>query len=310
MVKLKRKAVLLAKVESTYGTDPTPSASTDAILTIDIDPSRTFTEIARNVQIGSLTHKQSVGRERMITVNFQHELVGSGAAATAPRLGALLQACGFAETVNSPTDVTYAPSSTSLKSVTLYIYMDGLLHQVHGAVGTFKLTCAAGQPAILDFTFMGLYEDKTDTAIASPTYESTVDDIPICVSAGLTYNSVSLVVNEVTVDMANQVSKRPSINSSTAIAGFQITDRKPTATIDPEAEAVSTVDFEGDALTTPRELTWTIGDTTGNRCVVTIPKFNITDVQYGDREQTLVETVTGLCSDGGSGDDEITFAFT
>lgn len=310
MVLLKRKAVLLAKLEGTYGVDSTPAAADDALLTIDIDPSRTFTPIERNVQISSMTRKQSVGAERYTTINFQTELYGSGAAATAPRLGALFQACAMSETVTSPTDVTYAPTSSSLKSCTIYVYLDGLRHIVTGCVGSFKITCTAGSPAMIDWTFMGIYSAKTDTALASPTFESTVDNIPICVSAGLQYNSTSLVVNEATIDMQNQIAKRPSINSSTAIAGFQITDRKPTATIDPEAELVATIDFETDVLTTPRELTWTVGSTTGNRCVITIPKFNITDIQYGDREQTLIENVTGLCSDGGSGDDEITLAFT
>ena len=244
MVLLTRKTLVLAKIESTYGSDPTPSASTDAFLTMGTDVKRNFTAIQRDVQLASLTRKKDVGKERFTEVTFKYELVGSGAAATAPRTGILLQACGFAETVNSPTDVTYAPSSTSLKSITLYVYKDGMRHIVTGCVGTFTLTCTAGNQAMLEFTFTGKYADKTDTAFPTPTYETTVDNPPLCVSAGLTYNSTSFVVNEVGVDMANTVSKRPSINEAFAIAGFQITDRKPSVTFDPEAELVATYDLK------------------------------------------------------------------
>ena len=37
MIMISKKSVMLVKTEATYGTDPTPSAATDAILAIDAD---------------------------------------------------------------------------------------------------------------------------------------------------------------------------------------------------------------------------------------------------------------------------------
>lgn len=310
MVRLTRKSLILAKIESSYGVDPTPTAASNSIATLNSSIKETFEEVERNVQISSLTRKQSVGAKKFAEVTFTAELIGSGTAGTAPRLGTLLRACAMSETVTSSTSVEYLPASSSLDSITIYFYQDGVEHVVTGCVGTYKMTCTAGSPAMLEFTFTGVWSTPTDVTLPTPTFESTVDSVPLCKSAGLALNSTSLVVNEFTLDMANTVATRPSINAATAIAGFQITDRKPVATIDPEAELVNTYNFRQDVLSTPRDLHLNVNESAGNNCFIDIPKFNTIDIAGGDREGTYVETITGLCSDGGSQDDEVSLLFT
>jgi hypothetical protein len=310
MVRLKRRAVLLAKTESVYGTDPTPTVSANAILTIDVNVKENFDPIERDVQILSLTRKQTIGAKRFVEITFQTELYGSGSVALPPRIGALLKASAMSETINSGTSVVYAPASTSLSSVTIWVELDGVLHKMNGCVGTYKINAEAGKQAMIDWTFNGIYNAPTDASLGAPTFESTVNLPPLVKSAGLTLNSVALVVNAFTLDMGNTIAQRPSVNAAFAIAGFHITDRKPVATIDPESELIATYDYRTDILTTPRNLHLNIGSTAGNRVLVNIPRFNTTDIEYGDREMTLIETITGQCSDGGSGNDEVTFTFT
>lgn len=311
MTLLKRKMVLLAKIESTYGTDSVPTAASNSIPTMDIQLKETFEPVQRDLQLSSMSRKKTIGIKRFIEVTFMVELFGSGSAGTAPRTGALLQACGMSETVVSSTSVTYKPTSSNLKSCTLYIYVDGKRHIVTGAVGTFKVTATAGSQAMLEFTMTGMYADPTDTSLVSPTFESTVDSVPLVKSAGLTLNSVDLVVNEFTLDMGNNVVPRPSVNAAYAIAGFHITDRQPVATIDPESELIATYDYRSDVLDTPRNLHLTVGSTAGNTCYLEVPSFNTTDIEYGDRDQTLIEVITGQCAaDTDAGDDELTIRWS
>ncbi len=309
MVKLKRKTLVLAKIESSYGVDPTPTVASNAILTLNAEIKETFEQAPRDIQITSLTKKQFVGAKKFAEVTFSAEVSGSGSAGTAPRLGTLLRGCSMAETTISSTSNEYTPTSSSQESVTLYVFMDGVLHKVTGAMGSWKLTSIAGQQAVFEFKFMGIYNTPTDTAPGAATYDGNVDSPPLVTSATLTYNSTAFVVNQIDIDIANSVVARPSVNASTAIAGFHITDRNPIASFDPEAESVATYDFNADILTTPRDFTFTIGSSAGNRVVVDIPKFNPTELTYSDRDQTLVKTVNGQCSDGGSADDEISLLF-
>lgn len=310
MVRLKRRAVLLAKTETTYGTDPTPTVSANAILTMDVKVKENFEPIERDVQILSMTRKQNIGAKRFVEITFKTELYGSGSVALPPRIGALLKAAAMSETISSGTAVTYAPASSSLSSCTIWVEMDGVLHKANGCVGTFKVNAEAGKQAVVDWTFNGIYNAPTDASLGTPTFESTVDLPPLVKSAGLTLNSVALVVNAFTLDMGNTIAQRPSVNAAFAIAGFHVTDRKPVATIDPESELIAVYDYRTDILTTPRNLHLNVGSTVGNKLLINIPKFNTTDIEYGDRDKTLIETITGQCSDGGSGDDEVTFRFT
>lgn len=310
MVRLKRKGLVLAKTETTYGTDPTPTSSANAILTMDIELKDSFEPVERDVQIASLTRKQTVGVKRFTEVKFTAELYGSGSVALPPRTGVLFKACSMAETINSGTSVVYTPTSSSQSSCTLWVYIDGVRHIITGAVGTWKLTGEAGKQAFIEFTMTGVYNAPTDQSFPTPTFESTVDSVPTIKSAGLTLNSVALVVNEFTVDMGNTVAPRPSVNAAFAIVGFQVTDRKPVATIDPEAELLAVYNYRSDILSTPRNLHFNIGSTVGNKVLINIPKYNVTDIAYSDRDQTLVENITGQCSDGGSGDDELSLVFT
>ena len=84
---LTRKKFLLAKIESTYGTDPTPVGGSDAIQVTNLEVAPIE---ADNVQaaafqgfIGNSTRGTLVANKR-VSVTFDVELAGSGAAGTAP----------------------------------------------------------------------------------------------------------------------------------------------------------------------------------------------------------------------------------
>ena len=307
-----QRRVLLAKIEATYGVDPTPTAATNSILTIDSKIKETFTAIERNVQISSLTKRQSLRGQTFAEVTFKSELVGSGTAGTAPRIGTLLKACAFSETISAGSSVVYTPNSSPISSCTMYLYIDGRQHIISGAVGTPKLTMEAGKQAVIEFNFKGTWNTPSDSSNPTPTFETTVDAPPIVKSAAFTINSISsLIIAKAELDMANTLAIRPSINAATAIQGFFITERKPMLSIDPEAVSIATYDWRTDVLTTPRAVSMVIGATAGNIITLNIPKFNVQDIEYADREKLVVENIKGqLAANSATGDDELTIKFT
>lgn len=304
MIMLTKKSVLLAETEVTYGTDPTPSISTDAILAIDAQIKEITTPVERLVQHNHLSIRPSLLGQRYAEMTFKIELQGSGTAGTAPRLGRLIEACACSDTNVPATSDTFAPLSASPESVTLYLYKDGRLHKVTGAVGTFIFTAEAGQQAIYDFKFQGLYNAPTVTSLPTPSYETTTP--PVCKNQTFSFNSkTTLVVQTLTLDIGNEIALRPSLSGTDAVQGFIVSSRKPTFSINPEAQFETSYDFRTDTLTNQRQISCTIGSI----CTLTIPKANITNVEYSSRDGVEIETVSGECAMN-SGNDEFTFAFT
>ena len=167
---LSRKRLILIKTEATYGTDSSP-AGTNAVLVRDlqITPLQSDT-VDRAVILPFLGASQQLLANTKVEVTFSAELAGSGTAGTAPAYGAALKACGLSETVSAGVSVTYAPVSASFSSVTIYYNIDGVLHKVTGARGTFTLSGEVGGIPTIDFTFTGIYNTPTDTAAPSSSF--------------------------------------------------------------------------------------------------------------------------------------------
>ena len=150
---LSRKRLLLAKLETTVGTDPTPVVGSDAILVrnIEVTPLEVDT-VNRELIRPFLGQADQLLAQQRVLINFEVELAGSGSAGTAPAYGPLLQACRCTETVVSSTSVTYAPNSDATpKSVTIYFNNDGVLHKATGCRGTFTLNAEVGAIPFISF---------------------------------------------------------------------------------------------------------------------------------------------------------------
>ena len=304
----KKNRLLLAKVETTYDTDPTPTAADNSILAIDPEIKEMIEPARRQAQIGSLSRLPSTDGKKSVEVTFKIELKGSGSAGTAPRIGPLLRACGFAETVVGGASVTYLPRSSGFESCTIWFYIDGRLHKVTGCRGDVKFTFEAGTFPVAEFTLKGRYAASTLVSLPTPTLESTLPQL--CKSANFQYNSKNtLVVKSALIEMNNKVVERPSLNDANSIAGFEITDRDPMLTIDPEMIIETSYAFRTDAFTTQRAVTWVTGATAGNILTVSIPKFNPYFPEYSDRDEIMVETIKGECAQN-TGNDEVSIALT
>ena len=132
MALLNRKRLILAKAETTYGTDSTP-AGTDAVLVRNLDITPLSGDlVSRDLIRPYLGNYDQLIAKTSVAISFEVELAGSGTAGTAPRYGAILKACGMSETIVASTSVTYAPVSSSFSSATIYFNIDGVLHKLTG----------------------------------------------------------------------------------------------------------------------------------------------------------------------------------
>lgn len=304
MVQLTRNQAILAKLETSYRTDPTPTAGANAIAVIDMTITEQSPPVERQAQVGNLSNLPSLLGERFVDITFKVEMLGSGTAGTAPRSGALLLACAMDETIVSNTSVTYDPISTSLSSITIWAYIGGRVHKVTGCVGSVKAVCEAGQFMIYEFNFQG-YRSANPSVASIPSLTLDVTTA-ICKNGTLSWDSrTTLVGKTFEWDMVNTIAKRPDLSDANAIAGFQVTDRKPTFSFDPETQIETSYDFRGDALTNQRELSYTVGAF----FTATIAKANPFEPEYTDDSGILRDKVSGEMAQD-SGDDEISLEYT
>ncbi|MDQ5910079.1 MAG: hypothetical protein QG599_2174 [Pseudomonadota bacterium] len=309
MAKYFRKKILLAKIETTYGTDPTPSGAANAILTSDLT-----IQLMQGQTVQRNTDREVLGNELTYHVapytmlSFGVELAGSGDAGTAPAFGPLLQACGFAETLTASTDAVYVPVSSGFKSLTLYYHQDGLLHKVTGAMGTVTFSLSPGGIPKMNFTFTGLRNAPTDTALPTPTLTEFQTPIPVTDSATPTFSlhSYSATMGGFNINLANEVVYRNVVGNE----AVHIVDRAPSGDVSIEETALATKNFHTIcAAHTTGALQMVHGTVAGNIVTLDAPVVQLLQPTYADSNGILMLNMNlALIPDAGN--DELTLTFT
>jgi hypothetical protein len=277
--------LLLAKLESSYGTDPTPSGSANAILvrSLEISPFQSDV-VERELIRGYMGNYETLHANQRVEVTFEVEMVGSGAAGTAPAWGPIMKACGNSETVASSTSVTYAPVSSSFSSVTLYYYTDGVRHKVTGARGSFSISAEIGSIPTISFTMIGIYNAPDDSANPTPTYANQAK--PVLFKNGNTTSqqlfSYAGAVQSFSFDQNNQTVYRELVGGTKEVL---ITDRRPGGSIVLEAVAMGTKNyFTAITGTATGNNTFQHGQTAGNKFTFSAPQTDLSSVSYSDSD--------------------------
>lgn len=320
---LVRKTLVLVKSETTYGTDPTPSASTDAMLlfgdgnvikpdikTLDRKPLRsTFTK-----------RKKGIGRHKW-TFTPQTILMSKGVSTGygAPFFGPLLKACGLAAASGASggsSSTVYTPSSSSPVSCTAYVYADGLLKIATGLYGGFQAKFTAGEDPTINFTMDGRYTAPTTTSFPSSgsiTYPT--DNSTMVQSLGLTIGSYGdaqgLVCREIMLDWPTTRPDRGSVNHTYGWKGTHISDRDPTMELLVEYEdTLANNNFWTDLSTSvyTKAISFTHGDATQSAITVSVPTPQLISIQPEDdngiRMMRLKYDISSVTDDG-----ELTITF-
>ncbi len=311
---LTRKKFLIAKIESTYGTDPTPVGGSDAVqvTNLEVTPIESDNVQASAYQgfIGNSTRATLVANKR-VSVTFDVELAGSGTAGTAPAFGPLLKSCGLSETTVADTSVTYAPVSSSFDSATIYCFYDGTRHKITGARGSVSFNFTAGQFAVASFNFIGIFNDPDDTAlsgtftVANQAAALEVNDTNL--TTATFFGETSQRIESFDLALNNELVYKETASSKEVL----ITNRAVGGTAVIEAPAVGTTDYFADAIgVSTASSSMVLGATGGNIVTLTAAQTDVTGVSYGDTNGVISLSMPYLALPTTAGNNELSLAFT
>lgn len=297
-VKYARKRVIFAKIEDTYGVDPTP-ATTDALLTknLKLDDSYAGERVTRDLDRPTLGLEEEINVGPYAVVSFDVEIAGSGTAGVAPRWGRLLKACGYTETpdpsTGGPDFVEYTENETLASSVALKFELDGQQHKLLGSRGTVRFNWQKGIP-FMSFTFWGLYSRPTETSVGTPDWTGIPVPVPVTnANTTLDIGAFSAIATAFTVDMAMQMVMRNCIGQEEVL----LTDRAPTGQIvmnmpDLTDDLNLWEDFiESHNGVSTDEVVLVHGTTAGNIVQYENPTVQLTSVQEGDDSGIAIYTL-------------------
>ena len=285
-----RETIVLAKHEATYGTDPSPTGSSNAMRIFDLDlrPLEADT-IDRTFFTGYLGLNQQLVVNKRAGVTFSIELAGSGTNDTAPAWGVLMRGCGMEEIVDSNDKVRYQPDDTPDSSVTLHIFIDGIKHVLSGARGTYTMTMSPGSLPMATFTFTGIYNSPSDAS--NPDIDLSDFRNPVSVenaNTTLSFNgSNNYVMHSFDIDIGNNVVWRNLVGVEEAI----IADRGITGNATFDLTSVANGDWvDLGAAQHPLSFDYTLGTQAGAKVQVTSSRCILGLVTYGDANG--IRTVT------------------
>jgi len=311
---LTRKTWLIAKIESTEGTDPTPVGGSNAIQvsSVELNPIEADSVQPEAFQgfIGNSTRGTILANKR-VSASFSIELSGSGAAGTAPGYGPLLKSCGLSETVVSSTSVTYAPVSASFSSCTIYCFYDGTRHKITGARGTVTFNMVAGQFATADFQFIGTYNAPDATAmsgtwtLANQAAALEVNDTNV--TTATFHGATSQRIESFDLALNNELTYKETASSKQTL----IVNRAPSGTAVIEAPAIGTTDWFAKAVAVATGATDIIlGASAGNIVRLKADQTDVTGVTYGDTNGVRSLNIPYLALPTTAGNNEISLVFT
>lgn len=292
MARYARNAAILAKIESSYGTDSSPSGAANAMLVsgLSITP-LSAQNVSRDFVRTYMGNSPSIVGPAFVQCQFTVELAGAGTAGSSPAWGPVLRACGFAETVTTSSRVDYLPVSTSFESTTIYYHDDGLLHKIIGARGTFQLSAKVGERPTIQFSMTGL--DGGVTATANPSLTLTAWQTPLAVAnaytgtmtVGGTYTTGTLGGGTGYASTGLEAALGASVNFIPLVGQetVEITDRKMTGKIMLDLTAAQEATFSTSVkAATLSGLGMTHGTAAGNTVVMYSPQAQLLNWSKGD----------------------------
>lgn len=307
------KRLLLAAIESPYGTSANPGGTAAIMVNDDLQ----ITPLDAD-ELERTTLQPHFGTRRKSLINpkvqfsFSVDVAGSGVAGTAPKWGRLLQACGFGETVVASTSVTYnlKTDNADIAGLTMVGFMDGQRHLATGCRGSAQLMGKVGEFFRVMFNMTGIYAAPTDAALPFATFGNHVD--PLHVS---NVNTTNLLVNgwngaclsEFDFNLNNSTTYRELVGCTKQV---RINDRQANGKIVIESPSLSAYNaFTAATTSAIGTVSFSHADSAGGSCAVTA-RCNFGAPTYADMDNTtMIDVPVGLVPST-AGNDELTLVFT
>lgn len=243
----------------------------------------------------------------VITSGTPFALGGSGANLTATWTGNLTEDDVF-HVVVMPVGIKALPISSNQPSMTLYMYLDGVLHKMTGSRGNFTITAEAGNYGKVEFTFQGIFNSAVDAAAPTPTYDTTLpEQIEL---SNLTWGGQrDLVSAQWTFEQGNTLTPRPDVNAPEGVKGVRITSRSPQGGMNPEATIEADHPFWDEIERGKCQFFFVkVGQTAGQGIAASMPKAQTSAMPYGDRDGIRTYDISFTCTRN-TGDDEVVWYF-
>jgi hypothetical protein len=311
-----RNAAILAKIEATYGVDAVPTGVANALLVSNMNIDQLN---ASNVD-RALVRPFFGGSEQLqgaanVSVSFDVELAGSGTAATPAAWSPLAQACGMTEIIGASW-VELAPNTlgSATKSLTIYYHLDGVLHKLLGARGSFSCNMGVGERPTMSFKFIGL--DGGISAVANPSATLTAWKTPLVVSdpntsdvtVGGTYATGAVTGGTVypsrglTFDLGADAKHLPMLGGESV----NITGRMAKGKVALDLTAAQHVTFMADVkANTLRTCSLEHGTVAGNKVLIYAPAVQFTNPTYEDVDGIALNSFDLVYTPTSAGNDEI-----
>lgn len=287
----KKLGVIAAKIESVYGTDPTPTHTANAVLVqnIDVQPIEMETDDYEPVLPDFGMGEKIVGAF-WARISFDVLLAGGGAPlGTAPNHNVLSRGCGVAQALSAGVSVTNTLISAGQESLTIYYWMDGVLFKVKGARGTRRERWAAKKAPVASYSFTGLHMPMTDVAMPTPTLPTVPR--PVAVNKNNTVvqiDSYTIKLTSFEIDMGNDVQYFNRTNRE----NVEIVDRNTTGRAVFELPLNSEKDFLGAAgfctLGTAAAMSIVHGTVSGNILTRSIASAQLLKPKFSDEQGVLM----------------------
>lgn len=304
---LATRAVVAAKIESTYGNDPTV-AGANAVTAMNLTTPSVDVAINEVPTLKSYAiNAPHVPGKHKYTVSFDVPLAGSGTLDTAPEISPLLQACSFAETVNASTSVVYTPDVTDEGSCTIEVQYDNQRQfQLTGCRGTYSLAFdEVGGLAIIRFEMTGFYNAPSDTAfLSSLTYDGQT---PLTFMGGtFTWGGGAVVLRSLSLDVGAEIAEIDNFTASTGYQEFRVTKFAPGGSMKVDMDTVANHPMEADLVAgTSAAIDMSIGSSAGNQYDIDLPACVIESVSPSEEGGVLVYDIAFKAYDS-SGNDFLT----
>ena len=313
-MRLIRNTAILAKIETTYGVDPSPTGSADALLISNASFDFNYNNVDRALLRGYMGASEQLVGTRFVNLSFEVEISGSGTAGTAPAWGDLLRACGLAETVTVGTCVEYTPISTSLESIAIYYYDDGVVKKALGCMGNVELGMNEGERPVFKFSFTGI--DGGVSTASTPSLTLTAWKAPLVItdtntaqvtlggsySAGAVTGGTAYNTRGLSLNMGNDV----QTNAMLGDQSVGITNRDATGSVQMDLTAAQEVSLMSDVnANTLTSMSMLHGTASGAKVLVFAPavqRINPKQADYNGYRQIAMD----LRLTPSAGNDELT----
>lgn len=324
MPRYSRNSAILAKIETTYGTDASPTGAANALLVsnLSINPLNA-NNVSRDLIRPYFGASEQLIGSANVECEFEVELQHSGTAGTAAAWDAVLQGCGFkaGAALTTPARVEHdlVTDYSLFKSLTIYYHDDGVLHKLLGCAGNVSFALNVGERPVMKFKFTGL--DGGVTATGNPSATLTAFKTPLVVSdpntgamvlggayaTGAISGGTEYICAGIEFDMANKVTFTDLLGTASASGqSVALTGREPAGKVMFDLSAANEVSFMASVKSNATQSMGLVhGITAGYKILVFAPAVQLINPRKEDKDGRRLIGFDLRLMPGASGNDEI-----